>query len=72
MTAADDRLLAELEQVGADLAAAETTVEKLKDRRLKLFLRARARSITTTRLAEAVGIPVGNVRQILMRARETT
>lgn len=72
MTAADDRLLAELEQVGADLAAAETTVEKLKDRRLKLFLRARGRSITTTRLAEAVGIPVGNVRQILMRARETT
>ncbi len=70
MSAADDRLLAELEEVGAELADAEAEAEKLKARRLKLFLRARGRSITTTRLAEAAGIPVGNVRQILNRAKD--
>lgn len=67
---ADDKLLAEIATVSAELAAIERRAAELKVERIRLFMRARKREITTTRLAAAAQIEVGNVRQILNRAKD--
>lgn len=64
------QVLKEIRSVSTQLERAEEKVRDLKRRQLFLFKEARAIDVQTPTLAQASGMKVGTVRQVLNRANE--